>query len=58
MLGDYYNLLRVYLDYADGYLYSTDDSNYCYFFDGTSLSGYNDFFVGDAIEVQPLEKKM
>ena len=57
VVGDFNNLLRVYLDYADGYLYSTDDSYYSYYYDGTSFSGYKETCLGKGIEVQPLQKK-
>ena len=56
-IGDYYNRLRIYIDYNDGFLFSTDDSNYSYCFDGENPAGYNGVGLGDDIIVQPLQTK-
>ncbi len=56
-IGDYYNRFRIYLDYNNGFIFSTDDSNYSYYTDGTNLCGYDGRGLGDDLILQPLQTK-
>ena len=56
-VGDYNRLLRLIIEYGDGYLFTSEDQDATYFTDGTNVAVHYDYASNNALELQPLQTK-